>query len=268
MTYFQGIDHPDNEPRRNRYAEAKRKTKFTEDVAKTVADGDLYLSLRAPAHQRFYVSVDKGEHGVDQDGLLCVTHQFRQPFPDIKGRWHEYDGGGNLVIKVRSMTEDGIAYHALDAIESALYRTPLGRAIGHDAVRPLAKSLMTTFGIERDDNFRSTFTVDMDTEKMAKDALRDLLLYAPEGGYVEELGAIGAEHDGVGFAENAEEYANLINGDSDGFGGDAHKQGEPLPFLCQPVFYAVLGSKGDGRSLQARIDALMEAVGLTEDDLR
>jgi hypothetical protein len=268
MTYFQGIDTPDTEPRRNRYAEAKRKSKFTEDVAKTVVDGDVYLSLRSPAHQRFYVPVEVGEHGVSEDGLLCVTHQFRQPFPDIKGRWHPYDGGGNLVIKVRGTDDDSIAYEALNAIESALYQTPLGRAIGHDAVRPLAKSLMKTFGIERDDSFRSTFTVDVAGEKQARDALRDLLNFAPESGYNELLGTIGAEADGVGFAENREQYAYLINGKSDGFGGKARTYGEVLPFLSQPVFYAVLGYKGNGRSFQSLLDALMEAVGLTEDDLR
>jgi hypothetical protein len=266
--YFKGIDNPDTEPRRNRYSEEKRKSKFTEAVAKTVANGDLYFSMRAPAHQRFYVPVEQGEHGMDVDGLLCVTHVFKQPFPDIDGRWHPYDGGGNLVIKVRGTDDDSIAYEALNAIESALYQTPLGRAIGHDAVRPMAKSLMKTFGIERDDDFRSTFTVDVAGEKQVKDALRDLLTFAPESGYDERLGEIGAEADGVGFAENHEQYAYLLNGKSDGFGGKARKYGEVLPFLSQPVFYAVLGYKGNGRSFQARIDALMEAVGLDEDDLR
>jgi hypothetical protein len=267
--YFKGIDTPDNEPRRNQYA--KKKSKFTEDVAKTVVDGDLYFSMRTPAHQRFYVPVEPGEHGTDEDAdgnLICVTHRFRKSFPDLPGKWEAYDGGGNLVIQVRSADEDSLAYNALDAIESALYRTPLGRAIGHDAVRPLAQSLLKTFGIERDD-VRSTFTVDPVAEKLAQDALRDLLSFAPESGYDERLGEIGADADGVGFAEDAEQYASLINGKSDGFGGPAHRRPtKPLPLMSQPVFYAVLGYKGNGRAFQSRIDALMEAVGLTEDDLR
>ena len=267
--YYKGIDDPDNEPRRNKYA--SKKSKFTEEVAETVVDGDLYFSMRTPAHQRFYVPIEAGEHGTaeDADGnLICVTHIFKKPFDDLKGRWHAYDAGGNLVIKVRSSDENSLAYNALDAIESALYHTPLGRAIGQDGMRPLAKSLLKTFGIERDD-VRSTFTVDPVAENQAQEALRELLTYAPEGGYVSEIGEIGAKADGVGFAATADEYSNLINGDSDGFGDKARgKQGEPLPFLSQPVFYAVLGYKGNGRGFQSRIDALCEAVGLDQDDLR
>ena len=265
--YFTGIDHPNNEPSRNKHASKERKSKFTEKVAESVVDGDLYFSMRSPAHQRFYVPVEKGEHGQDEDGLLCVTHQFRKPFPDLAGRWHEYESGGNLVITVRS-TEGDITYAALNAIESALYRTPLGRAIGHDAIRPLAKSLMKTFGIERDDDFESTFTVDPVAERMAQDALRDLLTYAPEGGYDERLGEIGAEYDNVGFAKDAVEYTSVINGESDGFGNPDHASGKALPLMSQPVFYAVLGGKHEARGFQGRIDALMQAVGLEEEDLR
>jgi len=266
--YFRGIDAPDTEPRRNKYAGKDRKSKFTEKVAETVVDGDLYFSMRSPAHQRFYVPVEPGEHGLaeDADGtLLCVTHKFSKRFEDLPGKWEPYDGGGNLVIKVRSSDDRDLAYNALDAIESALYRTPLGRAIGHDAVRPLAKSLLTTFGMDRDDDFRSTFTVDPVAEKQAQDALRELLTFAPESGYDERLGAIGADADGVGFAENAEKYTEMINGKSDGFNGKG--DGETLPLLSQPVFYAVLGYKGNGRAFQARINALCEAVGLDQGDV-
>ncbi len=265
MTYFKGIATPDREPGRNKFADPKRQSKFTEKVAKTVVDGDLYFSMQSPAHQRFYVPVEKGEHGQEEAGLLCVTHQFRKPFPDIDGKWREYDGGGNLVIKVRSTDDHDLAYTALDAIESALYRTPLGRAVGHDALRPLARSLLSAFGIERDGDFRSTFTVNMDHEALAKNALRDLLSYAPETGYDEALGNLGAEYDNVGFAEGSAEYTKLLNGQSNGFG--EARDGNPLPLLSQPVFYAVLGGKHEARGFQGRIDALMQAVGLTEDDL-
>ena len=265
--YFTGIDEPDNEPRRNKYAAKDRKSKFTEKVAETVVDGDLYFSQRSAGHQRFYVPVENGEHGLEEGGLLCVTHIFKKPFPDLDGRWSTYDGGGNLVIKIRDADGD-LAYTALDAIESALYRTPLGRAVGHDAVRPLAKSLMKTFGIERDEDFRSTFTVDPVAERMAQDALRDLLTYAPEGGYDERLGEIGAEYDNIGFAKDAVEYTSVINGESDGFGNTDHASGNALPLMSQPVFYAVLGGKHEARGFQGRIDALMQAVGLEEEDLR
>ena len=269
--YFTGVDHPDREPGRNRYTEEKRRSKFTEEVAATVVDGDLYFSKRTAAHQRFYVPVEKGEHGLEmEDGaLICVTHVFKKPFPDIDGRWHSYDKGGNLVIKVRSGDDESIGYEALEAIEQALYRTPLGRAVGREGVRKQAESLCKSFGIEidrDDDDAPSTFTVNTEAEKLAKDALRDLLLFAPENGYAEELGSIGAEADGVGFASDGVAYASLINGESDGFDGDG--RGKPLPLMSQPVFYAVLGYKGNGRAFQGRIDRLMEAVGLEEDDLR
>jgi len=272
--YHQGIAEPDREPSRNRFSDKKRKSKFTEEIAAKAVDGDLYFSMQAPAHQRFYVPIEAGEHGLDEAGLLCVTHQFRKPFPDIDGRWHPYDGGGNLVIKVNSSGDSDIVWAAMRSIEQALYATPLGRAVGDRALRTMAESLCKTFGIEDQDAFdrygesESKFTVDPDADKLAKDALLELLTFAPETGYDERLGEIGADADGVGFAQDGAEYAKLINGHSDGFGDTEAGQGDPLPFLCQPVFYAVLGYKGNGRGFQARIDALMQAVGLTPDDLR
>jgi len=272
--YHQGIAEPDREPSRNRFSDKKRKSKFTEEVAAKAADGDLYFSMQAPAHQRFYIPVEAGEHGLDEAGLLCVTHRFRKSFPDLPGKWEEYDGGGNLVIKVNSADDSSITFAAMRAIESALYATPLGRAVGRDALRLMAESLCKTFGIEDQDAFNrygeseSTFTVNPDAEKLAKDALLELLTFAPENGYDERLGEIGADADGVGFAQDGDEYAKMINGHSDGFGDAEAGQGDPLPFLCQPVFYAVLGYKGNGRAFQSRIDALMQAVGLDKDDLR
>jgi hypothetical protein len=265
MTHFKGIATPDREPSRNRFADPKRQSKFTEEVAATVVDGDLYFSLQSPAHQRFYVPVEKGEHGQTEAGLLCVTHKFSKRWEDMPGKWEAYDGGGNLVIKIRSADDHDLAYTALDAIEQALYRTPLGRAVGRDALRPMSKSLLTAFGIERDDDFRSRFTVDPDAEKLAKDALRDLLTYAPETGYDEAIGNLGAEYDNIGFAEGSAEYTSLLNGRSNGFGEACDKT--PLPLMSQPVFYAVLGGKHEGRGFQNRINALMQAIGLDEEDL-
>jgi hypothetical protein len=266
--YYQGIDHPDREPSRNRFCDPKRKSKFTEEVAKDVQNGDLYFMGRSTAAMRYFVPVEQGEHGTaeDEEGvLLCVTHQFNKRWPDLPGKWEPYDGGGNLVIKVPRAADSDIPYEALSAIESALYYTPLGRAVGHDAMRPLALSLLKTFGIERDD-IRSTFTVDPKSEKQAKDALRDLLTYAPSTGYHDKIGKLGAKVDNVGFAKDEDEYVALVDGDSDGFGGEG--RGKALPLMSQPVFYAVLGGKHEARGFQARIDALMEAVGLTEEDMR
>jgi hypothetical protein len=270
--YWTGIDTPDMEPRRNKHTPAERRSKFTEEEAKKVVDGDLYFSKRSPAHQRFYVPIEKGEHGKDEGGLVCVTHKFEKPFPDIEGRWKVYDGGGNLVIKIRRSDDEAIVYEAMEAIEQALYRTPLGRVVGRDALRTQAESLCKAFGLDNEDAFgrygeaTSTFTVNTDAEALAKDALRDLLTYAPENGYDNRLGKIGADADGVGFAENGSQYAKLINGETDGFGKKQDRP-EPLPLMSQPVFYAVLGYKGNGRAFQSRIDALMQAVGVTEDEL-
>jgi hypothetical protein len=265
--YHKGIDHPDNEPRRNQFCDPKRKTSFTEEVAETVVDGDLYFSMRCPASMRFYMPVEAGEHGMEEAGLLCVTHKFEKPFPDLKGRWKPYDGGGNLVIKVDDSARGDITYTALRAIEQALYATPLGRAVGRDTLRGMAVSLCKTFGIDVDGDAAPTFTVDPDAEKLVKDALRDLLTYVPEGGYDDRLGKIGADADGVGFAKNAKKYTEVINGISDGFDKPYEKSQEPLPFLSQPVFYAVLGYKGNGRSFQARIDTLKQAIGMDEEEI-
>jgi len=267
--YYRGIYDPDREVTRNKFSEKDKRGEFTEAVAENAQHGDLYFAQRSPAHQRYFVKVKKGEHGATADGLLCVTHKFEKPYESSRGRWERYDGGGNIVIKVRRDDDDSIPYSVYEAIEQALYRTPLGRVIGRDALRAQADSLCQAFGIERHGDQPSTFEIDYDHEKLVKDALRDLLTYAPESGYPRELGKIGAEYDGVGFAQDADEYAKLLDGDSNGFGEQAHKskRGKPLPLLSQPVFYAVLGGKGDGRVLQARIDALMAAVGLDEEDL-
>jgi len=266
--YYKGIDTPDREPTRNKVAEKERRSKFTEAVAKKAEHGDLYFAQRTRAHQRFYIEIEAGEHGVEETGLYCVTHKFEKPYPESKGRWEAYDGGGNIVIKVRRADDESISYGVYEAIEQALYRTPLGRVIGRDALRAQADSLCKAFGVERySSDGPSTFTVDYEAEKVARDALRDLLTYAPETGYDKELGQIGAEHDGVGFAQDAEEYAKLLNGETDGFGKKYEGGRGPLPLLSQPVFYAVLGYKGFGRSFQARIDALMQAVGLDEEDI-
>jgi len=167
IMYFTGIDEPDNEPRRNKYAAKDRKSKFTEKVAETVVDGDLYFSQRSAGHQRFYVPVENGEHGLEEGGLLCVTHIFKKPFPDLDGRWSTYDGGGNLVIKIDRPINGDLGYEALHSIEQALYKTPLGRAVGRDTLRGMAESLSKTFGIDVDGDAQPTWTVDRDAEKLA-----------------------------------------------------------------------------------------------------
>lgn len=269
--YYTGISHPNDEPRRNSWREVKKRSTFTEEVAANVTDGDLYFMQSSPAATRFYVPVEP-EHGVKGAGdgeLVPVTHKFVKHWDDMPGKWEPYDAGGNLVIPVRAASEE-IQFDAMRTIESALYHTRLGRAIGHDALREMARSLAEAFGIRLDlDSYAASpgaFRTNPEQEQRAQAALKALLTFTPEGGYDPRLGGIGAEADGVGFAEDGQQYAALINGTSDGFDGEG--TGAPLPLLSQPVFYAVLGYKGNGRSFQARIDELMAAVGLTEDDLR
>jgi hypothetical protein len=224
--------------------------------------------MRSPAHQRFFVRFEQGEHGLEEAGLLCVTHQFNKRWPDMPGKWEDYDGGGNLVIKIHKTDDHSLSYAAMEAIEQALYRTPLGRAVGREGIRAQAESLCKSFGIElhSEDDIPSTFITNAESEALARDALRELLTFTPENGYDDRFGPIFAEADGVGFAQDGQQYAAVINGESDGFDGDG--RGKPLPLMSQPVFYGVLGYKGNGRAFQGRIDRLMEAVGLTEDDLR
>ena len=270
--YYSGRTDPEAEPRHNRFRDEKRRSKFTEEVAAGVKDGDLYFDMSSAAHQRFFVPIKPGEHGLAEDAegsLVCVTHIYVEKYG--KG-WVRYDGGGNLVIKIDKHHTSDLAYAAMQAIEQALYRTPIGRVVGRDALRAQTESLMTAFGITtswRGDEIPSTFIVNGDAEALAKNALIDLLTFAPENGYDDRLGEIGADADGVGFAKDAEQYALLIDGESDGFGGKVPKsrRGRALPLLSQPVFYAVLGYKGNGRSFQSRITALMEAIGLTEDEV-
>ena len=102
---------------------------------------------------------------------------------------------------------------------------------------------------------------------MAQDALRDLLSYAPESGYDAMLGKLGAAYDNIGFASDGIEYTRMVNGESNGFGNTDNADGKPLPLMSQPVFYAVLGGKHEGRGFQNCIDALVQAVGLEEEDV-
>lgn len=273
MVYYIGVMHPDEEPMRNEIARRLR-SKFTREVAAQVVDGDLYLCSQSPAAGRFYIQADPGEHGVPEDAetgrLLCVTHVFRthswQSDPHV-GKWETYDGGGNIVIRIRKNRDEYSKAHAArGAIESALYNTPLGRAVGLDAISKMTNELSEQFGLdpfpERGPK-NSTFTLNEDANLRIKKAVESLLSWAPEGGYPDELGKIGADADGVGFARDAEEYASLINGESDGFG----KRGtdEPLPLLSQPVYYAIAGSKEAGREFKARLIELMEAAGVEDD---
>jgi hypothetical protein len=139
-------------------------------------------------------------------------------------------------------------------------------------LRPLCQSLAEKFGLDSWDEYVNSdraFHVNDEDNEGVKTALKELLEFRPEGGYLTHLGEMGAECDGVGFAENAEEYNNLINGDSDGFKGEPQgKPGKPISMFSQPVLYAVAGGKGDGRTVWGRLERLMSLVGLEWKDVR
>lgn len=270
MTHYTGVDHPDEEPRHNEFRAAERKSKFTEEVAKTVKFGDTYLMKRAPGAMRYYVAPDDD---TDAD-LICVTHIFKPKWSGSdEGKWQEYDTVGQIVIKINDSASSP-DYSGYRAIESALWHTPLGRAIGVDGMRPLAQELAEKFGLREWGTYESSaqkFTVNVDDEARVKKALIELLRYRPENGYHGMLGELGADVDDVGFAKDAEEYELMLVGLTDGFGtkhDEKNRRRHIPPVMSQPVFYAVLGGKQNGRSFQALIDELKTAVGVTDEELR
>lgn len=269
MTHFTGTDHPDEEVRHNEYRAPERKSKFTAEVAATVKFGDTYLMRRAPGSMRYYVATDDE---TDAD-LVCVTHVFKPKWEGSdEGKWQEYDTVGQIVVKINSHDGDP-GYAGYRAIESALWHTPLGRAIGVDGMRPLAQELAEKLGLREWGEYESStqkFTVNVDDEMRVKKALIELLNFKPDYGYDELLGKLGAKVDGVGFAQNGTEYARLLDGETDGFGNEYDKKDRAdrvPPVMSQPVFYAVCGGKDQGRSFQRLIDELKAAAGITEADL-
>jgi len=264
---FRGISHPKDEPGRNKYREKERRTKFTEKEAAAAEVGDYYLAMEAPGGMRYAVEVN-GE-------ITVVTHQLHKKYDwkeSDETEWRAYDNVENLVIKIDGRQTGGdLRFAALRSIESTLHATPIGRALGRDAMRPVVEAFARSIGCDIWHEYTESeqaFTVDTKRQGQAKDALKALLEWAPENGYDERIGELGAEVDGVGYAENAEEYVKLLDGDSDGFGGEPHEdqRGEALPLLSEPVYYAVAGGKGDGRSFRSRLQDLKDAVGYDEED--
>jgi hypothetical protein len=263
MKYFIGMSDPRTEAR----AAPIRgdKATFTQADYDAGEKGDLYFMKRSTGAQRFYVPTEGDE---DETKLLVVTHMCNGY------GWDPYDAEGNLVIPVWGASSGDPQYAAYRAIEQALYDTPIGKALGSEALRPVAQSLSEKFGMDRFEEYASSdraFHVKDEDNEGVKTALKELLAWRPETGYWDELGKIGANSDGVGFAKDAEEYAKLINCESDGFGGKPHKSDKNhrgLPLMSQPVLYAVAGSKDAGRGIWSRVERLMSLVGLEWDDVR
>jgi hypothetical protein len=253
--YYTGMDAPREEARRTEFRGDK--ATFTQAMYDAAEEGDLYFMKRSTGAQRYYVPDENGD-------LRVVTHK-RGTYS-----WELYDGDGNIVIPLWGGDGDP-KYAANRAIEQALYDSALGKAIGRDGMRGVAQSLAEKFGLDSFDEYENSdrrFHVNDEENEGIKTALIELLEWAPEHSYPEEIGNAGAEYDGVGFAEDAAEYNNLINGVSDGFGDKTKGDGKPISLMAQPVLYAVAGGKGDGRGIWGRLTRLMEVVGVTWDEVK
>ncbi len=165
-----------------------------------------------------------------------------------------------LRVKRRYAEEKDPSYELWMALRSAIgWGNPVGQHLSNDAQRAILDAVMDTLGL---DGFSRNVPKDppiVDPMRGVRQAVRDLINFVPEGGYPEELGAIGFAHDNVGFFATAEEYQAYLDGE----GGKRRR--DAAPFFSDPVTYAVLAAgKHDGRTLKSHVRALLTAVGLTE----
>lgn len=165
----------------------------------------------------------------------------------VKKRYDEKDASTELYYAIR---------------EAVVWGNPAGRHLSNEAQRGIIDAVMSTLGISAWERMSKTTPV-VDPMRGVREAVRDLFRFIPEGGYPDALGAIGFEHDNVGFFASAEEYQAFL----DGKDRKGKSKRDAAPFFSDPVLYAVLASgKHDGRSLKGRISAVLRAVGLTEED--
>jgi hypothetical protein len=167
-----------------------------------------------------------------------------------------------LRVKRKYAEEKDPGYELFMSIQDAVrWGNPAGQHLSDTATRSIVEAIMTTLGIDAWERRMPKTPPVVDPMRGVRQAVRDLLTFVPEGGYPEELGAIGFAHDNVGFFSTAEDYQAYL----DGKGGKRRR--DAAPFFADPVLYAVLRSgKHDGRSLKGHIRSLMSAVGLTEAD--
>lgn len=204
--------------------------------------------------------------------LRRASHVFHD------GAWQPIDNsevGLFLRVKMQDRDWDGNLTR-LEALEVATYRrveraiesSRGGRVLDSRYVREIVDNVMEALALPQhfDNNGTGTLVADADVDpqlERARNAVKALLTYAPEGGYPDELGEVGAKYDGVGFAKDAEEYQATIDGRVEG-----KRRGTPLPFLgSDMVYYACLGSKDSGRSFKGRVEDLLEAVGLDRSEV-
>jgi hypothetical protein len=165
-----------------------------------------------------------------------------------------------LRVKRKYSEEKDPGYELFMAIQDAVrYGNPAGQHLSDAATRGIVEAIMTTLGIDAWERRMPKTPPTVDPMRGVRQAVRDLLTFIPEGGYPDELGAIGFAHDNVGFFSTAEDYQAYLDGKG--------KRRDSAPFFSDPVIYAVLAAgKHDGRSIKGLLRSLMTAVGLTEAD--
>lgn len=150
-----------------------------------------------------------------------------------------------------------------ETIHQTVARVPKLKYMDRRVVDDITDALLAAFGVEDQPQIRllgdpAPFC-GPDAELLK--AIKDLLEWSPEGAYAEGFGAFAVETEDCRYyflqkasdnrAEQAAEYDELVR---------------DLPFLSQPITYAVLGGKFDGRSLMGRVENLRAIAGLTTDD--
>lgn len=169
-----------------------------------------------------------------------------------------------LRIKQRYAEEKDPGYELFMAIQDAIrWGNPAGQHLSDTATRGIVEAVMTTLGVDAWDRKRPKKPPIVDPMRGVRQAVRDLISFIPEGGYPDELGAIGFAHDNVGFFASAEAYQDYL----DGKDKNGKRKRDAAPFFSDAVLYAVCASgKHDGRSLKGHIRSLLTAVGLVEAD--
>lgn len=148
-------------------------------------------------------------------------------------------------------TEADRAYVVYQAVEHAIrWGNPAGKHLSDTAVRNMVDAVVSTLGLDFDSEFGRRAPVPVvDPMRGIKAAIRRLVNFAPEGGYIPELAKAGFEHDNVGFFGSEEEYREYLD--------------KTPPLFADPVIYAVLASgKHDGRTVKGMVRELCDAAGL------
>lgn len=210
------------------------------------AKGDLYYNKSTGySHVRY----------VEHDGAVTrVTDVFDGE------NWVQFDPGPDQFVITVPKGYDSPAEVIKRIVDMSIgheTRWMLDSRVGHRIGNAVAAKLGLDNEINEDIN-ATPMTARVDPLEDVRLAVIKLLTFAPEYGYHDQLADIGAEVDNVGYAENGREYLKVLNGD-DGR--------TPIPMLSEPVYYALLGGKEDGRVMNAILERLKLVAGVNEEDL-